>query len=229
MGKKRSSKKKRARTPPNVALVKVDRALKRKWASLMKIVARSAREDAEAFDARYEAIGEIIDGEPPAYLAGGFATEKDFFRSIEEDERTGRAWVRVARFASPKEIERFKRTKLDEMLTYLEAKMGGPPKGRVPVDFDKLRFRVERDGEDVTVSADDVSVRELKSLTRELTRGTRTPGRSKAVIAVEKALKAAKVKDFTVRKSGGRIVVGVAPSQWRAAAGAIAKLKLDED
>lgn len=91
-----------------VARVTIDRALKRDCLSLMRMTAETSREDARTFDRRYEAIGAALEHDPPLYLAGGFARTRAWFEAeLHEDERSVRAKVRVAKYASPREEERY--------------------------------------------------------------------------------------------------------------------------
>ncbi len=59
-----------------------------------------ARRERARWDEQYEALGEILDGDPPLYLAGGYANEKAFLAAALRgvDVRSARRSCRVARF-----------------------------------------------------------------------------------------------------------------------------------
>src|SRR5262245_14170795 len=69
--------------------LRVDRDLKRRWMQALEVVKEAKREGATAFDRQYETVGEILEHDPPLYLAGGYATERAFIREVlNEPERT---------------------------------------------------------------------------------------------------------------------------------------------
>ena len=115
------------------------------------------------FDRQYETVGEIIEHDPPLYLAGGYASDKAFFTEVlKQSERTARRLVRVAKYASPQEETRYGISKLDAALDWLEAK-AGKPRGRVPVDFPKLRVPTP----DGTIPFEEATVEHLRAATRQ--------------------------------------------------------------
>src|SRR5687767_11771137 len=77
--------------------VVVDAALKARWNEAIARYRAARDEEVEGWDERYEALGEIIDSEPPYYLAGGYKTAREFLKKEvpDQDERSVRAYVRV--------------------------------------------------------------------------------------------------------------------------------------
>jgi hypothetical protein len=148
--------------------VKVDRALKAAWDRAAATLETTKVQGARAWDQLWETVGDVLEHEPPLYLAGGFATAREFLAAYAEgtDERAARRNVRVAKVASPDEEVRYTVMKLDEALNYLEAKLGGPPRGRVPIDFEKLRIPVA--GHPAGRPLDEVTVQDLRAATRAL-------------------------------------------------------------
>ena len=135
--------------------VTIDVALKRAWKSAHAAFESASREGMRAFDRKYEAVGDIIEHEPALYLAAGLSTLRAFVQTYlpAETERTVLRNVRVARYASPDEEARYTPTKIDAAIDFLEAKLGGQrPKGRIPVDFERLRIPLPRAKPDAAAS-----------------------------------------------------------------------------
>ncbi len=152
---------------PDVA-VKVDAKLKARWDMLSKLVASAKGRGASAFDELYEAVGDIIDHDPPLYVVGGYANVREFSLAVlKEKERTVTRNVRVARFASPRQETDYGVSKIDAALGYLEAK-AGKPLGRVPVDFASLKIRVTKGKETRSVKFEDATVEQLRAATTAL-------------------------------------------------------------
>lgn len=224
-----STRKTRLAARPTEVKVEIDTALKKRWDELLKTIAGAKREGASAFDELWEAAAAIVEHDPPLYLAGGIATAKAFFAEhLGETERTARRNMRVAKYASPAEEARFGTSKLDAALAYIEAKSGGAPKGRLPVDFDKLRIPVDRDGGPASVPLLDATVQEVETATRKLTRKARggNPKAPPVVKAVTALLDAGALRGVSVRLSGGKVSIGDIPVQALAKLGrALARFK----
>ncbi len=208
----------------------VDRALKQRWEEAAAALDRARGQGASAFDELWEMVGEVIDHDPPLYLAAGIATAREFLRKYtHEPERTAKRFIRVARYASPAEEERHGVAKLDAAIGYVEAKLGTPAKGRVPVDFKALRIPVEREGQKRRLPLEDVSVEELRAATRALTRaGKRSPGGAPPIVAaITRALPAALRRDVKVSATGDRVsLTNIPAGSLRDLARALAKAKL---
>ncbi len=201
--------------PANVE-VKVDRALKRAWDAARHKLAEAKREGAGAFDTLWETIGIIIDHHPPLYLAGGYATAKAFLADfVEENERTAQRLIRVAKYASPDEEAKFGVSKLDAAIAFIEAKAGAPAKGRVPVDFAKLKIPVVREKETRNVSLVDATVEEVRSAIRSVARSGASkgskPARSPVVNAITTALKAPHLHGIKVSLAHEEVTLSAIP------------------
>jgi hypothetical protein len=79
MASRQTSKPNKVVKPVRDIMVKVDAKLKAKWDSLLETLNKAKGEGAEAFDAMYEAAGDIVDHKPPLYVVGGFANAAEFF------------------------------------------------------------------------------------------------------------------------------------------------------
>ena len=131
----------------------------------------SKKDESVGFDAYWEAVGEILDGE--LYLAGGYETAHAFIEAaVKEPERTVQRMVRVAKYATPAQEAKYGTSRLDAAITYVEGLTGGPASGSLKIDFDTLRIPVERDGRTIKKGLGEVSIQELSSTTRALVRKT---------------------------------------------------------
>jgi hypothetical protein len=181
----------------------INPSLKRRWDQLSKLITDANREEAADFDRKWEAVADVLFADPPLYLAGGFSTDADFFeRFLRVDRFTGLRRARVARFASPKDIEAFGDTKIDAVLDYLEAKTG-PIKDKLPVDLATVIVPVVRDGKTSRLSLNDATREQIRAATRALKQKnsaeTKASPRGAAVL---KAISAAGVKvDVIVRRN----------------------------
>jgi hypothetical protein len=187
--------------------VRIDRALRRRWQERLHELEVAKRAGASAFDQLWESVAAIVDHEPPLYLAGGYASDREFIRSeLGENERTARRFMRVARYASPHEENKYGVAKLDAALAYVEAKMGGPAKERLPVDFGKLRVPVERDGAKVNVDLAEATVLEITRAARKVAGpGTRRARKSPLARALENALDKQPLRGLAVSASNDRV------------------------
>ncbi len=193
--------------------VKVDRAMKRRYDALVAAIARTTRKGSSAFDERYEAIGEILDSDPPLWVAGGYSTIPAFLAAVvREPERSVRRMVRVARFASPAEETRYGVAKLDAGLAYVEAKTGNTIKDRLPIDWRALRVPVRRDGKNRRVAFADATVDELHAAARALRKPPHAP-KDPLVARVDAALRKAGLGAVRVHAAAGRLTLaGIAPA-----------------
>ena len=115
--------------------VAVDPALKKAWDAIAKRLDAAEHAGAEAFDELWEAAGEAAMHDPPLYVFGGYKSAAEFFEQrLHTDKRTAERNIRVAKYASPADEERYGATNLDAGIRWLEAKHG-PLGGRTPVAF----------------------------------------------------------------------------------------------
>jgi hypothetical protein len=199
---------------PVVVDLKVNQDLRKRWLRALDVVRDAKREGASAFDVLWETVAEIVEHDPPLYLAGGLATVKDFLaQHLSETERSARRWMRVAKFASPAEEARYGVSKLDAVIGYLEAKSGGPIQGSLPVAFDKLKIPVERDGKPTTVPLEEATVEAIETATRKLKRsGQKHPrAASPVLVAVTRELSKGKLRGISAKISGGKLMLGAVP------------------
>ncbi len=189
--------------------VKVDQSLKKAWAASLSALRRADREDAFAFDRKYEAVGEILDHNPPLYLAGGVSTVGDFVRKYLPNEtvRNVLRSARVARYASPDEEKRYGASKIDAVVDYLEAKHGKPASGRIPVDFGKLR--IPRGAG--TVPFADATVAQLRDATKKVRKAGATGAKRSPVVTEIVKHVPASAKEVTVHYAGGHVTIGRIP------------------
>ncbi len=139
----KTKKAKRSKVTPKDVKVAVDPSLKKAWDAIAKRIDAAEHEGASSFDELWEAAAEAVDHDPPLYVFGGYKTAAEFFKErLHTDVRTAQRNMRVARYASPAEEERYGTTNLDAALGWLEAKHG-PLNGRLPVAFDKLKISIE--------------------------------------------------------------------------------------
>lgn len=215
--------------PARVALT-VDRALKQQWEKALATLKASKQEGASAFDELWETVGDVLQHDPPLYLAGGFATARAFLTThLGETERTAYRNVRVAKYASPAEEARYGVAKLDLVLAYVEAKLGAPTKGRLPVDFARVKIPVTRGGQTRNVGIEEATAQEIAAATRNLARSAKkAPAKvSPVVSAVTKAFSKGPLRAISVRFSNGKLSLGgIDPAALPALVSALSGLKL---
>ena len=208
-------------------VVKVDAGLKRLYAEALGQFERATAEGAKSWDHRYEAVADIVEHVPPLFLAGGFSTETDFFASVlQENRQSVYRNMRVAKYASADDIERFTSSRLDAAITYVETKNGGPLRGRTPIDFAKLRFPFKREGKTVSKTMVDITMAELRDAIA-LLKGRETASKKASPLgrALSEVLKRSKVKGASVSVSASQVVLRVPVSGIDAVAAALAKFK----
>jgi hypothetical protein len=218
-------------TPATVA-PRADPARRARYKALAKQIAEAQKSSARQFDALYEAIGEVIEHE--LFLDGGFRSVNDYINAvIKEPPRTVLRNVRVAKYATAKEEERYGVAKLDAALAYIEAKMGGPAKGTLRVRFESLRIPVVDGEERASLTLDEASVAQIRAATKALSteQSKRNDRRPPAERAVVRALaKFASLEDVTVRVSDNQLQLGpVALYALPELAKALASVALDRE
>ncbi len=209
--------------------VTVDRELKLAWERARTRLEKARREGASSFDELYQAADEIINHDPPYYLAGGIATTGEFIRVyLKEPPRTAMRNMRVARYASPAEEARYTTTKLDAALSYIEAKLAAPIDGRLPIALDKLRFDVERDGRARRVSLEEATVQDVNAATAEIRKRASKPHpkASPRLLALAKALDSKPLRAIQKRVAHDQVWLGRIPiAEWKPFVRALARVK----
>lgn len=193
--------------------LKVNQDLRKRWQRALEVVKDAKREGASAFDVLWETVAEIVEHDPPLYLAGGLATTKDFLAEhLGETERSARRWMRVAKYASPAEETRYGVSKLDAVIGYLEAKSGAI-EGSLPVALDKLKIPIERDGKTIHLPLAEATVDAIETATRKLKRKDQKHPRaaSPALVAITRELSKGKLRGISARISGGKLMLGAVP------------------
>ena len=180
--------------------------------------------ESTSWDARYEALDEILNADPPYYLAGGYATARAFLKAEvpNESERTVRQGIRVARHFDPEDERRYGITILDALLGYLEAEAGGPL-GRAKINLDRQTIPV-KDGSGTTMIPFAEATRQQIQAAARAARGESARASSNVpplVASLKKAMAAAGLSAIGVSMRGGKVTLsGIAPSWF----GALAKV-----
>lgn len=146
----------------------VDKALKARWLDALERYRAGRARQTEDWDARYEALADILESEPPYYLAGGYKTARDFLRreAPGEDERSVRTAIRVARHFDPVDEEKYGISKLEALLDYLEA-VGGAPLAPAKINLARQSIKVATGKITKARPFADVTRDEIKAATRE--------------------------------------------------------------
>lgn len=190
----------------------IDKVLEKAWRAALATVSEAKHRGAGAFDELWESVAEIANHHPPLYLAGGCATFRDFLGKHlpDVDERTAKRYMRVAQFASPTEEELHTVSKIDAALSLLEAKAGAPLRGRIPVDFAKLKIPITSGSSTKRIAFVDASVEQVRAAAKLLAARGGAASRTKespVAVALRKRFKG-ELAHVTVRVSGGTVSIG---------------------
>jgi hypothetical protein len=131
----------RAKTP-RVPGVIVNQAMLDRYDALMKDFHEAKGSELGGWDAAYEALDDLLNSEPPVFIAGGFKTAKAFLAEVLPDVAmsTVRDGVRVARHFNADDEKAYGVRKLALLLDYLEAESGSElPRVRI----DPTRTKVD--------------------------------------------------------------------------------------
>ncbi len=157
--------------------------------------------EAEGWDQRYEALGEILDDQ--LYLAGGYRTAAAFLAAeapgLSLD--SARQYVEVARHFDPADEVRFGISKLALLVAYLKAQAGGLlPLVKVHPDRQKI---VLADGKRRrTIAFSGATAEQLRAAIRGAHHAagtTRPQKKPAAVVAMETGLRRARARGARVR------------------------------
>lgn len=130
------NKKSKKPTPSKTAdtSVPVDASLKKRWDQLKNLIDDAKARGASDWDSLWEAAGAIVEHEPPLFVVGGYKNDREFFEEVlGEKARNAYRNIRVAKFASPREENKYGVAKLDAALAYIEAKLGAPLEDASPL------------------------------------------------------------------------------------------------
>ena len=151
--------------------VVVDKLLKARWQDALARYQKAVSEETQGWDERYEALGEIVESEPPLYLAGGYKTARAFFAEQVPgvDERSIRSYIRVAKSFDPEDETKYGISKLEALLDYLQA-VGGGPVPPAKINPARQKVRVRRGKLQRLEPFAEVTVADLKEATRASTK-----------------------------------------------------------
>ena len=156
----------------------------------------------------------MVTHQPPLYVFGGFKTAAEFFSEcMKEDPRTASRYMRVAKYATPIEEEKYGVRKLDAAIAYLEAKHG-PPSGALPVAFDRVKVPAKTNGTLKRIALEAATIEQIDRATRAEQKGGDRGLRSPVEAAIEKALRANKaLKKIRVRASARAVSFAGVPAE----------------
>ena len=215
-----------AAKPPAIT---VDKALAARFAAAMHRLRAETADEAQAWDARYEALDDIL--ENSLFLAGGYKNARAFLK-VElpnEDERSVKRACQVARHFSPADEINYGVTRLDLLIEYLEAENGGPL-GREKLDLDRQTIRIPDGANLRTVQFKRATSQELAAAIRAAkgAAGAIAKTAPPIVKALRAHLKKHKLAATSVRLARGKLMLGaIAPEQLPALAKALASFKFE--
>ncbi len=126
-------------TNNELPVIKVDLKLKAAYLSALGQLKATDPSSARGWLKRYQLVEKIITGRPPLYLAGLYPTEAAFFKGeLGESRQSVYRNLRVAKYASADDIERYSASRLNLAIAYAEAVSGGP---QDRIAFDRLKIR----------------------------------------------------------------------------------------
>lgn len=118
----------------------IDQTLRRAWDKAMEQFAEASAHESEQWDAKWEAVDQILHHDPPLYLAASIRSEAAFVAKYLPgiSRPTARSNARVARYFDASAENTYGTSKLSLLIDYLEA--GGHT--LVPVGIDPARTRI---------------------------------------------------------------------------------------
>ena len=154
---------------------KVDPTLKAAWDKLAARIDDAQHRGSAAFDELWEAVGAALEHDPPLYPMGGYKNPTELFTQLlHTDPRSAKRFVKVARYATPKEEETYGVSNLDAAIDYLEEKHG-PLGASLPVAFDRLKIPVKDGKTTKLVPFAKLTALEIQRATRALRGKGQTP------------------------------------------------------
>jgi hypothetical protein len=148
----------------------IDQTLKRAWDKAMKQFTEASTHEAERWDAKWEAVDQILHHDPPLYLAASIRSEAAFVAKYLPgvSRPTARSNARVARYFDATAERIHGTSKLSLLLDYLEAgDRALPPIGIDPV---RTKVRLRRKGTMESIAFPQLTFDELRAAVR-LARG----------------------------------------------------------
>ncbi len=205
-----------------------DPALKKRWDAAIARYRDALRDETQGWDERYEALDEIINSQPPYYLAGGYKDATSFLRAEapSEERRTIRTYIRVARHFDPIDEANYGITKLDLLVSYLEVKTGKAPQGKIDPEAHRIRLGDSKTAKDSPFST--VSTEQLRLAIRALRAGKETQAskESPLIKQIRALLSQHELSTVGVSLRGGRITLsGIEPASIPALVKALGAVK----
>ncbi|MFI5288454.1 MAG: hypothetical protein ACHQ17_02330 [Polyangia bacterium] len=207
--------------------VKVDKQLKLLWQEASERLRQAAGNESGDWDAKWEAVGDIVQHEPPLYLAGGFKTTRAFIAASlpGENERSVRRAIRVARHFAPDDERKYGPSNLDALLDYLEAR---GPLGEAKVHPERQKVRIPEGKRSRLVPFARVTVEQLHAATRAA-RGRQPSHEPPLVKTLRARLGKNGLRSLSVHFAAGHVSLGgIAPDKLIALGRALAKLRPSE-
>jgi hypothetical protein len=201
----------------------------KRYNELLSMMTHGGTGEARGFDEYWEAVSHVIDEK--LFDCGGARSVEEWIKSVvKEPYRTVMRNIRVARHATPEEEARYTVTKLDAALSFVEARMGGPANGHLPIRWESLRIPVQKQRTVVRLSLGDATIAQINAATRAVLarekHGTKPQSPSemllKQLLAAEKQF-----ANVTIHVSDGSVRFGAVPlASIRAFASAIRKFRV---
>ena len=189
-----------------VRLTRATAALRKESEKARHRIAQLKGQGSVAYDALWEEVDRVLDGDPPLYLGGGYKT-KEAFIAKELPGETLRSVTRnvlVARSFSPRDEAKHGINFLEEVGKYAQELAAA---GEVPraIDLDRLKLKVRgKDGATLTKRVAESTIDEVRKARRALrTRtGLGDRGRSPVEAALRVALRKEKGLDDVAVRAG---------------------------
>lgn len=179
-------------------IVKADTAVKKLYLAALLALSAARVGSAKMFHRRYEIVAQIIEHDPPLYLAGSYATEAEFFAAeLNETPQMVHRNIRVMKLATPDEIAKYTATRLHLGIVYFEAKT--QTKVTQAIDFKELRIAIKRDGKALNAPLDEPTFAELNAAITQLGDPAKKAPKTEIAKKVEAAMKSAGLKEVKAR------------------------------
>jgi len=213
----------RRKVVPTVKL-EVDQRLKARWLKELRRFQENRAREHLGWDETYEALGEILDSNPPLYLAGGFKTARAFLAAHlpGTKEQTARDYVRVARSFDPADEQQHGVSKLVLLLDYLEA-LGGAPLVPAKLDPDRAQIKLGPGQNAAVVRFPEIDYQTLRAVVRAAKGRGGKPRRTDPplVKALRAALTHARLGQVGIRLRAAKVDLTGIPEAELATAGRV--------
>lgn len=207
-------------------LLHASAAMKKQFTEVRRKIAKLRAQGSASFDELYEEIGDILDSDPPLYVAGGYRTKEAFIAAELPGEtlRSVSRNVLVARCFTPADEARHGINFLEEAAAFAREQAGADEAPRA-IDLDRLKIPLNGGRK----AARKATILELRRARRALRKGQGSArSASPTELALRRALdRLARLRNVTVRTSATVASFGNVPLPELAAfARVLAKLKL---